>query len=199
MFSKLKPAIEPKTAAVAGPLLKLDPNIITLSSIIPAILFFVFLFEGFYIAALISTIGFGLDFFDGIVARKKGKVSAFGGLLDSTVDRFTDALLITAFGFAGLVRWEIVIAAFVTAYLTSYIRSRAELASKVKLKFDIGIIERPERILIIALSLLVYTVLPDTEVMGFNVPELGMIVLSAFGLVTIIQRLYAAYYGLKQV
>jgi len=45
---------------------------------------------------------------DGMVARKYHKVTAYGGFLDSTMDRVADFLIITAFSFGGIVRWEIV-------------------------------------------------------------------------------------------
>src|SRR5258708_36898853 len=105
-----------------------SPNTLTLLGSIPSLLFFVFMIAHWYVLAFIALVGNGFDLIDGMVARKYHKVTKFGGFLDSTVDRIADFLIITAFGFSHIVSWQIVLPLLLFAYLTSYVRSRGELA-----------------------------------------------------------------------
>src|SRR5579862_4764837 len=129
MLSRQKSTFEPYLAPFVKNLSKVSPNTLTLLGSIPPILFFVFILYHWYILALIALIGNGFDMLDGMVARKYHKVTNFGGFLDSTMDRVADFLIITVFAFTGIVRWEIVAPFLLFAYLTSYVRSRGELAN----------------------------------------------------------------------
>jgi CDP-diacylglycerol--glycerol-3-phosphate 3-phosphatidyltransferase len=97
------------------------------------------------------------DMLDGAVARVKNERSRFGAFLDSTLDRYSEA-----FVFFGLLLYyqrvshsssEIVLIymAVIGSFLISYIRARAEA-----LGYDckVGLLERPERIIIVVLGLL---------------------------------------------
>src|SRR6185437_13696754 len=121
--------------------------------------------------ALVVFAGNILDLLDGMVARKFHKVTSFGGFLDSTMDRFSDFLVITAFSFGGIVRWDITALLFLFSFLTSYIRSRGELASQKHVSFAVGWIERPERLVLIFISLIAYVFLPHVMISGYNLLE----------------------------
>ena len=129
MLSILKPSIESYTRPVAKYLVHVNQNVLTLLGSIPSVLFFVFVIYKFYIWALIFYLGTLLDLLDGVVARMHGKVTPFGGFFDSTMDRISDFLVIGAFGFGHIVRWEIVVPLLLASFLVSYTRSRGELAS----------------------------------------------------------------------
>src|SRR5664279_3200936 len=131
MLSHNKTTIEAYLEPVIPFLAKVNPNVLTLLGSIPPLLFFVFVLTHHYIFALIIYFGNGLDLLDGMVARKFKKVTAFGGLLDSTMDRVSDFFIITALAFGNIVRWEITGPILLFAFLTSYIRSRGELACSV--------------------------------------------------------------------
>lgn len=154
--------------------------------------FFVAVLNHNYIVALIAFIGNFFDMIDGLVARKYGKVTAFGGFLDSTLDRVGDFLLITPFAFADIVGWHIVAPLLLFAFMTSYIRSRGELANP-KVSFAVGVIERTERLLVIFVALLVYALLPNLILAGFNVMEISFIFLGFLSLYTVLQRIMYAY------
>ena len=193
MLSKVRPVIKPATDAIARPFTIFHPNVISFIGIIPPVLFFVFVWQGWYWWAVVALLATGFDFIDGAVARMTGKESAFGGFLDSTLDRLADGLFITAFGFAELVRWEIVIPFLVASYLISYTRSRAELAAKGEFKLDIGLIERSERVIAIGIAIIIYA-LWDAEIGQFyNVIELVFVVLAMLSVVTVVQRVWGAY------
>jgi archaetidylinositol phosphate synthase len=146
-----------------------------------------------YVWALLMFPGLFLDTLDGAVARMTGKTSAFGGFLDSSLDRVSDALFICAFGFAGIVRYDIVIAVMFLSLFISYIRSRAELAAKGNIVLAVGIVERTERLILIFLALVLFLVFPqNSNIGGFNVAEMIFLLLSFLSLITVLQRIFAA-------
>jgi len=195
MLSAQKPLVEKYLNPLVKYLAHTSPNTLTLLGSIPPLLFFVFMLYHWFFWALIALIGNGFDLIDGMVARKYHKVTNFGGFLDSTVDRVADFLLITAFAFSGIVGWEIVAPFFLFAYLTSYVRSRGELANP-KVSFAVGLIERPERLVLIFVSLLIYTLFPSITFFSLNIAEVSFIFIAILSLYTVIQRIAHAYKNL---
>jgi archaetidylinositol phosphate synthase len=140
------------------------------------------------------------DTLDGIVARSFQQATAFGGFLDSMLDRYADAIIFAAIIVAGLSNaawnsWSPLLgtiwglAALAGALLTSYARARAEAAG-IKME-SVGLIERAERMLILAvISILAFFWLP---IMGYGIALLA--VLSNF---TVLQRIWHVYCELKK-
>lgn len=192
MLTSQKPTVEKYLNPLVKYLSQVNPNTLTLLGSIPSLLFFVLMLYHWYILALIIFIGNGFDMIDGMVARKYHKVTAFGGFLDSTMDRVADFFLITAFSFAGIVPWAIVAPLLLFAYLTSYARSRGELAN-AKVSFAVGIVERTERLVLIFISLLLYIILPTISFVGLNIAEVTFIFIALLSLFTVIQRVHHAY------
>ena len=120
----------------------------------------------------------------------------FGAVLDSTLDRFSDGLIISAFGFSGIVSWEWAIVLLLLSFGISYIRSRAELASDGRLKLNIGILERTERLIGLFIILFLYVMLPYMEIGKLNISELAFLLLVFLSIVTLIQRFIASYKNL---
>lgn len=195
MLSAQKPTIEKYLNPIVAYLAKSNPNTLTLLGSIPSLLFFVFLMYHWYLWALIAFVGNGFDMLDGMVARKYHKVTAFGGFLDSTMDRVADFLIITAFAFGGIVRWEIVAPLLLFAYLTSYVRSRGELANR-QVSFAMGLIERPERLVLIFVALLLYMIFPTATFAGLNIAEATFTFIMLLSLYTVFQRVSHAYKNL---
>ncbi len=74
-----------------------NPNSFTLMGFFATLIASIFILKEFWVAAGLMIILSGLfDLFDGVVARKLGKVTAFGGFLDSVLDRYSDLLLLLA-------------------------------------------------------------------------------------------------------
>lgn len=197
MLSTLKPHAERSLQPLARLLRNVNPNTITLTGLIFPVLFFIFLAEEMYILALITFIFNGLDMLDGLVARSQNKVTAFGGFLDSTIDRFADFTVLVAFGFTGLVAWEIILPVVLLTYLISYIRSRTELAAKGKLVASVGFMERTERLILIFVGLLLYAIAPSASLAGYNILEIMFLLLGILSAVTVGQRVAFAYEKLK--
>ena len=94
------------------------------------------------------------DILDGQVAREGRKETKFGALLDSTTDRYSEIFLYFGIG-AYLIRQEewmfsgILFFALSGSLMVSYVRARAEgLGEDCK----VGFMQRPERILALALG-----------------------------------------------
>lgn len=193
MLSTLKPAVERSLQPLANAFKHVNPNALTMLGIAFPVLFFVSIENGNYGWALVALVLHAADLLDGMVARAQNRVTAFGGFLDSTVDRFADFTVLAAFAFAGLVSWEITAPLLMCTYLISYIRSRTELAAGGKLVASVGLIERTERLMLIFVGLAIYAIWPQAELWGQNSIDLTFVVLLVLSVITIGQRIHFAY------
>lgn len=195
-MTTFKPVAEKAIQPLALLFKHTNPNVVTFFGMIFPALFFWFVLEGWYVAALVVFVLNLVDMLDGAIARQQNKVTAFGGFLDSTIDRFADFTVLAAFSFAGIVSWNIMAPLLLLSYLISYIRSRTELAAKGQIQASVGIVERTERLVCVFLALLLYAIFPDFEAGGslnLNLAEILLIVLSVFSFVTVVQRVWFAY------
>jgi len=98
------------------------------------------------------------DMLDGAVARATGSITRFGGFLDSTLDRYAEVVV-----FGGVLLYlldtddaklgaVLVFVATAGALMISYARARAEGAGFTA---SVGLAARPERVLLLALCLLI--------------------------------------------
>jgi len=87
------------------------------------------------------------DALDGVLARRFGEATMFGGFLDSLLDRYADALIFVGIILGGLcnIYWGFL--AIVGTLLVSYCRARAETVG-IKME-TVGLMERAERLLIL--------------------------------------------------
>jgi CDP-diacylglycerol--glycerol-3-phosphate 3-phosphatidyltransferase len=96
------------------------------------------------------------DMLDGALARTTNQVTRFGGVLDSTLDRLSEAVLLLSI----LVIYTrgqqfaeslLVGIALLGSLLVSYIKARVEALG---IECKVGLFTRPERVIILALGLL---------------------------------------------
>lgn len=135
------------------------------------------------LAGAVVLVGSALDALDGAVARHTGRASTFGAFLDSVTDRLGDAAMLGAVAWAVRDTGWLVAAAFtamVLALLTSYVRAKAE---SLGCSATVGIIERGERVVIVALGMLLGG--------PWLAAVLGLLVLG--GLVTVVARLHTVW------
>jgi CDP-diacylglycerol--glycerol-3-phosphate 3-phosphatidyltransferase len=100
------------------------------------------------------------DMLDGQLARQTNKMTKFGALFDSVIDRYSEMIMF--FGIAYyLVSYHYFLSgiftfiAMIGSIMVSYVRARAEgLGEECK----VGIMQRPERILTIGISAILYGV-----------------------------------------
>jgi len=120
-----------------------------------------------------------LDAFDGVLARKTGTVTSFGGFFDSVADRYSDAVVLGAIIVSGLCDPLWGMAALIGSLMVSYARARAEAAGVAMIA--VGFAERAERMLLLVAVTLgaIYRI----EVLGY-----GIIVLALIANLTVVQR-----------
>lgn len=116
---------------------------------------------------ILIIIGGLFDILDGMVARVKGKSTRFGAYLDSVLDRVSDGLLF--FGVAYFLRGDFIavllcMANLLGSFLVSYTRARAE---GLGVDCKVGIMERPERVILLALGAITGLILPALWIMFF--------------------------------
>jgi archaetidylinositol phosphate synthase len=130
-------------------------------------------------AALLILLSGLFDAVDGIIARTKEKVTAFGGFLDSVSDRYADAMVLAGITLGGLCNPVAGFAALIGSLMVSYTRSRAEAAG-VSMA-GVGLTERAERMLILAAVTFI-------AVFWIDALNYGVILLAVLSHVTVIQR-----------
>ncbi|MDO8568068.1 MAG: CDP-alcohol phosphatidyltransferase family protein [Dehalococcoidales bacterium] len=110
-------------------------------------------------AGLVMLAGGFLDMLDGALARLTNQTTKFGGILDSTLDRLAEAAV-----FIGILVYYVMNSnerplagvllaglALAGSFMVSYVRARAEGAG---LESETGVFTRPERVIVLALGLL---------------------------------------------
>jgi phosphatidylinositol phosphate synthase len=197
MLNKLRPAL----ARVLGPVgqalarTPLTPNAITIIGTVGVVASALTLYPTghLFVGTVICAIFVLFDMLDGALARVKGTSGPFGAFLDSTLDRVADAAIFGGlacyFVLHGHGRGDRVMAAvalfcLVSGALVSYAKARAQ---GLGLNADVGIAERPERMVIglVAIGL-----------SGLGVPfvlAVGLWLLAAISAVTFGQRVLAVH------
>ncbi len=101
------------------------------------------------------------DMLDGQLARKTGKMTKFGALYDSVIDRYSEMFMF--FGIAYyLVSYDYFLSSIFTfiamigSIMVSYTRARAE---GLGVECKVGLMQRPERILTIGISAIIYGII----------------------------------------
>ena len=140
--------------------------------------------EYFLAGGLVVLFAGAFDLIDGPVARTTGKTTKFGGFLDSTLDRMSEAAVlagILAFYAFNDGTWESLLAygCFVGSVMVSYLRARAE---GLGVKCEVGMFTRVERVIVMSIGLMF------GQRFDLAIPiMLGIITVLAF--VTVAQRL----------
>ena len=134
-----------------------NPNVFTLMGFIATLIASFLIIKELWLMAGLMIILSGLfDLFDGVVARNLNKVTAFGGFLDSVLDRYSDLFLLLAFLIYYLKRGNsdlVILTSFVSigTVLIPYARARAEAA---QISCSIGLMERAERTILLSVGVL---------------------------------------------
>jgi CDP-diacylglycerol--glycerol-3-phosphate 3-phosphatidyltransferase len=170
------------------------PNMITVAGTVgvSAAVLSMFPIGWLFPGAATATVFTFMDMLDGQLARIKGSSGKYGAFLDSTMDRLGDAAV-----FGGITIWFMrtdhllgVVSLFCLAggMSVSYVKARAE---GLGLNADVGVIERPERLIIGLTSI---------GLSGLGIPyvlPIGMWALAAGTAVTLFQRMRAVYVDAK--
>jgi CDP-diacylglycerol--glycerol-3-phosphate 3-phosphatidyltransferase len=135
----------------------LTPNALTWTGFVITVAAAALILTGHYLAAGIVVLLAGFfDMLDGALARLNGQVTRFGAVLDSTLDRLSEAVLLLAllyvFARDGQAGWGLLCGlALLGSLMVSYLRARME---GLGLDCRAGLFTRPERVILVALGLL---------------------------------------------
>jgi CDP-diacylglycerol--glycerol-3-phosphate 3-phosphatidyltransferase len=127
------------------------------------------------------------DMLDGALARRINRVTHFGALLDSTLDRLAEGGLLLAILFlfaqeGSTIGVLLAGGVLIASLLVSYIRARAEALG---LECTVGLFTRPERVIVLALGLLLGGL------------EIALSIIAALSLLTVGQRLVYVWHQVK--
>ena len=159
----------------------ITPNALTLIGLTVSLVAAYIIATGhFFIGGILVLLSGLFDLLDGALARFNKQTTSFGAILDSTVDRISEAAI-----FCGLLFYfmskgsnlEISLVFFVIigSFLVSYVRARAE---GLKLECKVGWFTRAERVVVLTIGLLL------------NQIFIVLLILAVFVYVTVFQRLY---------
>jgi CDP-diacylglycerol--glycerol-3-phosphate 3-phosphatidyltransferase len=176
------------TSPIVGILSKsgITPNALTLTNLALNIVAAYVIATGHFLLGGVLILGSGLfDLLDGALARFSKQTTKFGAVLDSTVDRISEAATL-----CGLLIWYVpqegatleivlVLAVLIGSFLVSYIRARAE---GLGWQCQIGLFTRAERVIVLAIGLLVSRVFVHSVFVA-------LCVLAVFVFITVVQRL----------
>lgn len=159
----------------------IKPNALTLINLaLNIIAAYVIATGHFFLGGVLVLVAGLFDLLDGALARFTKQTTKFGAILDSVVDRISEAAIL-----CGLLIWYIpqqeasleivlVFIVLIGSFLVSYIRARAE---GLGWQCQVGLFTRAERIIVLAIGLLI------------NQVFIALCVLVVFVFITVVQRL----------
>jgi CDP-diacylglycerol--glycerol-3-phosphate 3-phosphatidyltransferase len=164
-----------------------SPDLVTLFGTLGVVVSsIVFISQGeFLVGSILFAMFVGLDAVDGTVARLLNRNSKWGAFFDSVLDRIADGVVLGTLAFyfanAGEESYFILsLVALLASEIVSYTKARAE---GLGLNCDIGLAERPERVIIIVAG----TFLTG---LGINPAlEISIWLLTIVSIITVIQRM----------
>jgi CDP-diacylglycerol--glycerol-3-phosphate 3-phosphatidyltransferase len=159
----------------------ITPNVLTLINLALNIVAAYFIAtEHFIIGGVLVLVAGLFDLLDGALARFTKQTTKFGAILDSTVDRISEAAIL-----CGLLIWYVpqegaslksvlIFVVLIGSFLVSYIRARAE---GLGWQCQVGLFTRAERVIVLAIGLLI------------NQIFIALCILAVFVFITVVQRL----------
>lgn len=133
--------------------LRITPNTLSLLSLPAAVLAAVALGLGhFGVGGTLLLLAFSLDAWDGLLARETAGACDAGEVVDATVDRYNDVIIMLGFLYyyrLDLVPWLVTSAALVGTVLVSYTRAKGQAFG---IDTNFGSLQRHERGLYLAIA-----------------------------------------------
>lgn len=168
--------------------ISIHPNFLTLAGFLITTIAALVIPFNLLAGGLLILSGGIFDILDGVVARVNGRTSKFGAFLDSLLDRYSDAFILLS------IAWYLAsdgdhtgsflsLGTMLGALLVSYARARAE---GLGIDNKEGLMERPERIIMLIFATLT----------GWLTPVLWIMFVLTH--ITVIQRAYAVWRAWKQ-
>ncbi len=181
--------------------LGVTPNMLTCIGLLLSVVTALVISQGYMFAGGMLVLFAGIfDMFDGAVARVCNAATTFGAFLDSTLDRYAESIILFGLLYYALQRpglqdtlwpapheqtWMItfIFVAVVGSLLVSYTKARAE---GLGLECKTGLLARPERVIILAIGLLLHTSI------------WALALLAVFSHLTALERIYSVWRVTRQ-
>lgn len=170
----------------------LTPNMLTMAGFVLTLCVAAVLATGqFVLGGVLMMIITPFDMLDGALAKVTNRVSKFGAFLDSTMDRYCDAALLGGVMLYYLLNPQpntvlvtvLVFLALLGSSMVSYTRARAE---SLNIECKVGMLARPERILILAAGLILSGLWMEALIVA-------LIILAVGTHITAVQRIWHVY------
>ena len=184
MGRKLREWYEEKTIKIGRMLMKtrLEPNHLTIFSLIPALASFLLVSKAMLWQGLIFfLLSVSMDILDGSLARASKKTTRFGKLLDHYVDRCVESLYLIGLTAGRYIPGWMGALAVLSDISPSYIRARGEAEIGVQ-AMSVGLFERKEKIGVVAVGSIVESFYPGAV-------SIAVAILIVGSLMTSVQRL----------
>lgn len=185
------------------PLARLDitPNTLTSIGLLLSVVTALVLAQGYLFAGGLLVLVAGVfDMFDGAMARLRNSATTYGAFLDSTLDRYSESVILFGLLFYAISRpnlqdslwlapneqdWMIafIFIAVVGSMMVSYAKARAE---GLGIECKVGLLARPERVIILAIGLL------------SNTSIWALALLAVFTHVTAVERIISVWRTTRQ-
>lgn len=171
----------------------LSPNWVTVAGTVMNVIAAVLIYHEMWLAAgIVFIVGSLFDAVDGAIAKIQGKVSAFGGFLDSTMDRISEGVVLLGLGlyFSNndqTIALALCFIALAGSYLVSYTRARAESLGATA---AVGFASRVERVIILAIGMILTHFWESSMAIAVGI----VAVLSSY---TVAQRVHHVHKSLK--
>jgi CDP-diacylglycerol--glycerol-3-phosphate 3-phosphatidyltransferase len=184
---RVRKGFEPMLSALQK--LHVTPNQVTIfGTLLNAGAAVLIVFDHLIYAGMVFLLAGCCDMLDGALARRSQQSTKWGAFLDSTLDRVSEGVVLAAIAYLLASQGHALDASLATlallgSLLVSYTRARAE---SLGLECKVGIMSRPERIILIALGLF------------FNVLSYAIYILLALTAFTVIQRVVYTYRQLRR-
>jgi CDP-diacylglycerol--glycerol-3-phosphate 3-phosphatidyltransferase len=162
----------------------INPNLLTvIGTLVSLVAAAAFASGAFAWAGVLVLAGGFFDLIDGVVGRHHGTSTRFGAFLDSTLDRLVDMALLLgiALYFARIGRPDVVLLAGVALIATVLVSYSKACAERYVDEIKVGVLERGERIGLIAAG----------GILGLVEPALWVVAIGS--VVTVIQRFNRSY------
>jgi CDP-diacylglycerol--glycerol-3-phosphate 3-phosphatidyltransferase len=195
--SAFKPAITRVIEPIARAAVRIGitPDMVTLIGTAGSIISSIYLIPrgDLFVASLVISFFLLSDLFDGAIARLSSRgATAWGGFLDSTCDRVSDAALLGSIAIYCILNddplYPLILVCLVLGFLVSYIRAKSE---SYGVACTVGLAERTERLLLVVIAI---------GFEGLGIPfalSTGIWLLMALSAITVAQRILVVRRGLQ--
>jgi archaetidylinositol phosphate synthase len=207
VLDKKRKNVDPFLTKVAKMFIKVNPNLLSLLSLLSAFIAGIFFYisspefelVNYYllIAVLFVFINGFFDAIDGKVAKLSKKASLKGDFIDHAIDRYADVFILAGIVLSSWCRYNSIgLFALVGMLLTSYMGTQAQ-AIGYKREYS-GLLGRADRLALLMIIPIIQHVLLLFDIFefnfyfySFNLLELILIYFAVIGNVTAIQRIYS--------